>query len=84
MYRAPEKAYAAMDFTGRGYITDDDFLNSMILNRIQYTRDDVKEFFKQNNLFTIGTSSQGGGNLPTNSMNFDTFKKTFFPHLYLI
>jgi hypothetical protein len=26
LYRAPEKAYSSMDFYGRGYITEEDFL----------------------------------------------------------
>lgn len=35
-----------MDFTGRGYITEVDFLGSLVMKRIKYTMDDVKEYFK--------------------------------------
>lgn len=44
-----------MDFTGRGYVTQDDFLSSIVISRILtakiFTVDDIKEFFKQDNLF---------------------------------
>ena len=68
-YRGPDKAYASLDFSGKGYITEKDFLGSLIMKRIPYDREDVKEYFKQFNLF------QGQGII------FDTFKKTFFPQL---
>lgn len=35
-----------MDFTGRGYITEEDFINNLVLTRIPFTKDDVKEYFK--------------------------------------
>lgn len=74
IYRAPERAYASMDFTGKGEITEENFLNSLIISRIPYTKEEVKEFLKQNNLFS--TAEQG--------LNFDSFKKIFFPQLFLI
>lgn len=46
VYRGPEKAYSSMDFTGRGYITEEDFINNLVLTRIPFTKDDVKEYFK--------------------------------------
>lgn len=51
IYRGPEKAYASMDFTGKGYITEEDFLNSLIVSRIGFDKTDVQEYFKQNNLY---------------------------------
>ena len=65
IFRAPERAYASMDFYGRGYITEEDFLNSIVLQRIPYSREDVKEFFRQFNMFTI----KQGGNQGTGSLN---------------
>ena len=47
IFRGPDKAYASMDFTGKGYITEDDFLNSFVINRIPFSREDVREYFKQ-------------------------------------
>lgn len=41
-----------MDFTGRGYITDSDFLSSIVMQRIPFSSDEVKELFKQYNLFS--------------------------------
>ena len=68
-YRGAEKAYASMDFTGKGFINSEDFLSSLICTRIPYSKEDVIEFFRQQNLF----SSENEG------INFDMFKKTFFP-----
>ena len=31
IYRGPDKAYSSMDFYGRGYITEQDFLNSIVM-----------------------------------------------------
>ena len=46
LYRAPDKAYSSMDFTGIGYICEDDFLKSLVITRIPFSKDDVKEFFR--------------------------------------
>lgn len=72
LYRGPDKAYASMDFTGVGYITETDFLNSMICKRVGYTQEEIKDFL------LLGSYFKGS------DMSFDSFKKTFFPHLYLI
>lgn len=74
LYRAADKAYSSMDFTGVGYIVKEDFLNSMACSKTGYTKDDLKDFVELSGMFKQGTPG----------MNFDTFKKTFFPHLYLI
>ena len=71
-----------MDFTGKGYITEEDFLNSLIMTRIPYSKEDVKEFFKQFNLFSSTGNSKGdkkNNPVPVNGISFDKFKKTFFP-----
>ena len=51
-FRAPERAYSSMDFYGRGYITEEDFLQSIVMQRIPFSKEDVKEFFRQFNLFS--------------------------------
>lgn len=71
VFRNPDYAYASMDFTGVGTITEEILLNSIIFKKIEYSVEDLKDFFRLSNIFAEG-------------MNFDTFKKTFFPHLYLI
>ena len=63
-----------MDFTGVGYIIKEDFLNCMACSKIGYSKEDIKDFVELSGMFKINTPG----------MNFDTFKKTFFPHLYLI
>ena len=35
-----------MDFTGRGYITEDDFMSALVIKRIPFTPEDVREYFK--------------------------------------
>ena len=75
MYRSAEQAYASFDFTGLGYITEEAFLNSMIIKgRIPFPEDQIKMFFREYNLFDKRKAG----------MDFDTFKKNFFPHLYLV
>jgi hypothetical protein len=46
IFRAPERAYASMDFYGRGYITEEDFLGCIVMQRIPFTKEDVKDFFR--------------------------------------
>jgi hypothetical protein len=45
LYRGPDKAYAALDFTGVGYVTEQDFLNSLIIKRIPFSEEELKDFF---------------------------------------
>ena len=75
MFRCAESAYASFDFTGLGYVTEDAFLeHKLIQGRIPFSDSDIRIFFKDQNLFTSG--KQG--------LEFDSFKKYFFPHLYLV
>lgn len=50
-----------MDFYGRGYITEEDFLNSIVITRISFSSEDVKEFLKQFNLFHSLNVMAGSG-----------------------
>ncbi len=72
MYRGAEQAYGGLDFTGLGYITEEAFLQSNVVQtRLPYTREEIQMFFREFNLFS---SSKKG-------LDFDDFKKNFFPHL---
>jgi len=51
LYRGPEKAYASMDFTGKGKIEENAFLDSLAVQRLGFDKNDVIEFFKQHNIF---------------------------------
>ena len=46
-------------------------MSSMIITKVQFSKEELQDFFYLTNMFK-------------NRMNFDSFKKTFFPHLYLI
>ena len=71
MFRGADYAYANMDYTGIGSIYEEDFLNCSIIPRLPFPREELKEFLKVSQLFA-------------NGMNFDNFKKVFFPHLYTV
>ena len=45
MYSSAENAYAALDFTGLGHIGEKAFLNSLVVTRVNFTHDQIKEFF---------------------------------------
>lgn len=73
MYRSAEKAYGDLDFTGTGFITEQAFLDSKIVKmRVPFSEEDIRTYFRENNLF------HGQG------IDFDCFKKNFFPQLYLV
>lgn len=82
-----EAAYNALDFSGRGYIMADDLLKSTAVAHLsgKVTHEDVKTCFEMHNLFRgPQTIASGKGTRPGNSMDFDSFKKIFFPHLYVL
>jgi hypothetical protein len=41
IYRGPENAFAAMDFSGRGYVTEEDLISTNLLARFKYGRKDI-------------------------------------------
>ena len=75
MFRNAESAYAALDFTGLGYIPEQTFFDCIIIReRVPYSVPELRMYFKEYNLF----------NEKTQGLDFDNFKKNFFPHLYLV
>lgn len=75
MYRSAEEAYGSFDFNGVGYIDEQTFLNhKLIKTRMTFSEADIKMFLYDQNIF----SKQKKG------LEFDSFKKYFFPHLYLV
>lgn len=44
LYRGPDKAYAALDFTGIGHISESAFLDSAIGRRVPYSREELSDF----------------------------------------
>ena len=91
MFRQPEAAFAAMDFCGKGYVLESDLLESKVLSRLKFSVQDVAIYVKHSNLFNnygnadaMDTPAQSAakGNksgMPYNGLNFDNFKKAFFP-----
>ena len=46
MYRCAEQAYGALDFDGKGYITQKDFINSIVIKeRVPYSEEEIKLYF---------------------------------------
>lgn len=75
MFRSAEMAYASFDFTGLGYITEEAFLtHKFVKSRIPFTEEEIKLFLRDQNIF----------NAQKQGLEFDSFKKYFFPHLYLV
>jgi hypothetical protein len=76
-------AYNTLDFSGRGYLFKEDILNSIVAKRMltQVSEDDIKMSFDMNNLFTGHSINKKTHDSPNDGMDFDTFKKVYFPHL---
>lgn len=75
MYTCSELAYGALDFNGNGFISVDSMMDSHVIkNRLlsRFTLQQIKEYLDTSGLFPEGAPG----------MNFDTFKKSFFPQLY--
>lgn len=76
MYTGAEIAYAALDFHGTGYITLKSIVESHVVkNKMmnRFTLAQILDYFETAGLFPDGSMG----------INFDTFKKSYFPHLYV-
>lgn len=92
------QAYSAIDTDGKGYITRDDFMKSLPVSRAQVngvTLADILELVIRENLFKQPQShNQSPFRLTMQKVNstkhgepkmdFETFKKTFFPRYFLV
>jgi len=53
MFRSAEQAYASFDFSGLGFITEETFLESkLVQNRIPFSTEEIKLFFRDQNIFS--------------------------------
>lgn len=41
LYRAADKAYSTMDFSGVGSISEEEFLDSIIAKKVPFTREEL-------------------------------------------
>ena len=71
-----------MDFSGRGYILEEDLLNKYLLLRCHLKLDEAKFAVKWFNLFNNKDTKRR--DIPTDGMTFDSFKKNFFSHLCIV
>lgn len=66
-----------MDFSGRGYILEEDLLNKFLLQRASVAIQDAQLSITMFNMFNNKDTKRK--DVPPNGMTFDTFKKNFFP-----
>jgi hypothetical protein len=59
-----------MDFGGKGIVYEEDFFKTLLIYRLPFSSEEISEFFKQEKIFK---------QRPDGSMDFELFKKTFFP-----
>ena len=67
LYKIPDVAFADIDFSGKGYITEEDFFNTLLIYKLKYSREELKEFFDRENSFKRRISKDKVG------MNFEIF-----------
>lgn len=85
MYRGPEYAYNTLDHKGLGYITEEDILNSPIMARLGYSKEDASHCFKMFNIFNnVSRISALKDGVPHNGMPLDKFRQNFFPQLHIL
>lgn len=73
LYKIPDFAFADIDFQGKGYITEADFLNTLLIYKLKYPKEELKDFFDRENSFKRKINQTETG------MNFEIFKRHFFP-----
>ena len=54
IYRAADKAYSSMDFTGIGYVVKGDFLNSIACKKSGYSEEELRDFIELSGMFNTG------------------------------
>jgi hypothetical protein len=79
MYRQPDNAFTQIDFTGRGYILEEELLNKFMLLRGNISYEDALVCVRTFNMFN--NKDITNFSVPPNGMTQHVFKKIFFPHL---
>ena len=70
VFKIPAVAFAALDFEGKGYIEEEDFYHTLLNYKLPYTKEELKEFLLFDKMFLRS---------PNWKMDFEGFKKAFFP-----
>jgi len=79
-----------LDFSGRGYILQQDILRNAVMEQLRISdkimKEDVQLMFAVGNMFPARQDVEVGDGfrIPSGSISFDMFKKMFFPQLYLV
>ena len=72
LFKTAEIAFAQIDFSGKGYITEEDLLNTLQNYKVPFTNEQIINFLKENYIFS--NNSEG-------KMSLQIFKKIFFPSI---
>ncbi len=59
-----------MDFSGKGYVQQEDFFKTLVIYKLPFSAEEITEFFRDEKIF----QQRGDG-----TIDFELFKKTFFP-----
>ena len=81
MFRGPDfvsglllQAFSSMDFTGKGKISEEEFMKSLVVQRLRFDPKDVQAMLHREDYFEKGKKQP--------QMDYDLFKKSFFPQLF--
>jgi len=70
IYKAVVNAFADMDYTGKGKVTEEDFFWTLVIYKLPFSKDEIKEYFIWENVFW-GSEKD--------AINIHEFWKYFFP-----
>lgn len=73
-YKEPESSYASLDFYGIGRVNMRTFLGNVIVQRLKIAEEDLIQWLIRDKIFVDEHTS----------IDFQHFKKKFFPDYYLI
>lgn len=76
LYKYPDHGFAAFDFTGKGYVTSEDFMNHAVVYKLPLTRIELSNHLK-NNVFVEGSLPSKGklGKKDKTRLDYDAFSK---------
>ena len=74
VYKNPENSFASFDSLSIGEISIDNFINSKVIKRLCIESTDLISWLIRDKIFLTHTAC----------INFESFKKKFFSHLYII
>ena len=68
MYKTPDFAFWDIDFSGKGFITEDEFFNTLIIYKLKHPKEEIKSYFDRENAFKRKVKGEEWG------MNYEIFK----------